>query len=145
MDPELKAYLDKGFSSINQLLDTKLGGINQRLDTELGGINQRLDTELGGINQRLDTELGAINQRLDTELGAINQRLDRLESDIRGAYILIEDGNGRVRLVAEGVTNVSEQVRRLDEKVSKDLDEVRTFNRLSYLDLDARVRRLEAV
>ncbi len=56
----------------------------------------------------------------------------------------IEDIRGQVRLVAEGVTGVNEQLSQHREEVSQRFDEMEALHRRSYEDLDSRVHRLEA-
>ena len=54
-----------------------------------------------------------------------------------------EDLQDQVRLVAEGVTSCNEQLKQQREDLTRRIDAVESFNRLSYQDLDVRVRRLE--
>ena len=123
MAEDLLPYLERQFSAINQQFAT----VNHQFAT----VNQRLDS----IDQRLES----VDQRLDS----VDQRLEAVETNVRGAYVLIEDLQDQVRLVAEGVTSCNEQLKQQREDVTRRIDAVESFNRLSYQDLDSRVRRLE--
>lgn len=72
------------------------------------------------------------------------ERRCKVETDVGGAYVLIEDLQSKIQIVAEGVSNCNERLERHDDKVSRDLAEIKSFNRTSYEALDVRVRRLEA-
>jgi predicted nucleic acid-binding Zn-ribbon protein len=88
----------------------------------------------------LEQRFSSIDRRFDQ----VDQRFETLETEVRRAYVAIEDLRGQVRLVADGVTNVSEQLSQHREEVSQRFDEVESFNRRSYEDLDSRVRKLKA-
>ena len=63
---------------------------------------------------------------------------------MRGLYIVVENLRGAIQLLAEGVTSVTQQLKKQGEELSRRLDTIESFTRLCYQDLDARVRRLEA-
>ncbi len=117
MDQDLIDYLERRFSSIDQRFD-------------------QVDQRFAQMDQRFDL----VDQRFDQA----DQRFEKLETDVRRAYVAIEDLRGQVRLVADGVTNVNEQLSQHREEVSRRFDEVESFNRRSYEDLDSRVRKLKA-
>lgn len=123
MDQELKAFLEERFASI----DERFASMDQRFE-EL-----REDTTRQIQEFREETA-----QRFDQ----VDHRLEKVDTDVRRSYVLIEGLHGTVQLVAEGVTNVSEQLQRYREEVSQEFEEVKSLNRLSYQDLDDRVRRL---
>ncbi len=102
-----------------------------------------LDQQFQQARQETDRQFQQARQETAEQFAKVDQRLDGLQSEVRGAYVLIENLEGTVRLVAEGVANVAEQLERHDEKVSRELEEIRVFNRLSYADLNTRVRKLE--
>lgn len=122
MDQELLEYL-QAFSAENAKRFDELG---QRVD-ELG---QRVN----GTNQEV--------RSLREETA---QRFDKLESDVQGVHVIVESLEGKIQLVAEGVTTVTHQLQRQGDELSLRLDTVESFNRLLYKDLDSRVKRLEAL
>lgn len=95
----------------------------------------------------LDQRFGAIDQRFD----AMERRQDatdaRLEDTRHHLGVLIENLDGKIQLVAEGVINVDQKIDRVRDELKAELhseiDGVKTLIRLSYRDLDSRVRRLE--
>ena len=127
MDSELLAYLDQRFDAVDQRFDA----VDRRLD----GIDRRLDA----VDQRFDT----MDQRFDT----VEQRQDatdrRLEDSRRHLGILIENLDGKIQIVAEGVINVDRKIDRVQAELKGEIAEVKTFLQVSYAGLDRRVRRLE--
>jgi uncharacterized protein YoxC len=114
MDPDLLAYLNQQFSSIEERF------------LETGKQIQSLREEFQDF-------------RKETV-----QRFERVDDDVRGVHIVLEDLQGTVRLVAEGVTGVREELKQNTEELSRKIDETASFNRKSYEDLNVRVRTLEA-
>ena len=80
--------------------------------------------------------------RVDQRFDRVDQRLEALETDVRGAYVAIEDLRDDVRLVAEGVVNVTEQISQKHAEVSQRISDLESLLRQSYQDLDTRVRKL---
>jgi hypothetical protein len=64
--------------------------------------------------------------------------VDRIETEVREAHVLIEDLPGQISLVAEGIDNLRGQMERNDKELARKIDEVKTFTRQAYKDLDAR-------
>jgi len=132
MDPELVGYLDERFA----YLDQRFEAIDQRFDA----VDRRFDA--------IDQCFNAVDRRFD----AIERRQDatdeRLEDTRRHLGILIENLDGKIQLVAEGVINVDQKIDRVRDELKAELhseiDGVKTLIRLSSRDLDSRVRRLEA-
>ena len=119
MDPELIAYFDQHFSSLNQRFD--------RVDQRLDGVDQRFD----GVDQRLD---------------GMAQRLDRVETEVRHAHVLIEDLKDKVQIVAEAVGGIREQLKAHEvevstrfDKVEKRLTTIEAYAHTSYDDLNSRL------
>lgn len=103
-----------------------------------------MDPELVGY---LDQRFGAIDQRFD----AMERRQDatnaRLEDTRRHLGVLIENLDGKIQLVAEGVINLDQKIDRVRDELKIELKteigEVKALLRVSYSDLDHRGRRLE--
>jgi archaellum component FlaC len=129
MDQELKAYLDQKFQESAQ---------------QTQQLREEMTQQVGQLREEMTQQTGQLREETGQQFRVMNQRLETIETDVRGAYVAIEGLHGQIRLVAEGVSNVVEQLEHLDEKVSRELAEIKIFNRLSYQDLDVRVRKLEA-
>lgn len=170
MDPELKEYLDQGFGKIDQrfdkvdhrfeMVDLHVKSIDERvgrIQDHTSGLEQRLsllDRRFSTLDQRvssmelryssLDQRVGEVGHQVQ-KLGAdVDQRLDKLETEVRGAYVLIEDVRKEVRVVAEGVLGVSQQLKEQRAEFSEKLGDVESLTRRSYEDLDSRVRGLKS-
>ena len=64
--------------------------------------------------------------------------------ETRQHFDVVAEGLKReVQLVAEGVTNVGHKVDRVDSEMHREFDDVRAMVRLSYTELDRRLRTLE--
>ena len=81
---------------------------------------------------------------MDQRFDRVDHRLDGAEAEIRGAWVVLEDLRGQIKLVAEGVTNNNERLERHSEEVSRRFDDLESLVHRSYDDLDERVSRLEA-
>lgn len=125
MDEDLKLYFDQQFSSMREHLEATM-------DRRFGVMEQRFDGKIEQLRQEM-------NQRFDVVEADVRQvqgDLKEVRSDVRQAYVLIENIHGQVRLVADGVANCNEQLQRHREEVSERLADQE--------ELDLRVRRLES-
>ena len=96
--------------------------------------------------ERVDQRFEKVDQqfeKVDQRFEKVDQRFDRAEDDVHGVHIVLEDLQGTVRLVAEGVTSVREELGQKTEELSRKIDETASFNRAAYEALEIRVRTLE--
>ena len=142
MDLELVGYLDERFA----YLDRRFGAIDQRFEA-VGRRFDAIDRQFNAVDQRfeaVDRRFDAVDQRFD----AMERRQDstdaRLEGTRRHLGVLIENLDGKIQLVAEGVINVDQKIDRVRVELKGEIAEVKDLLRGSYSDLDRRVRRLEA-
>jgi chromosome segregation ATPase len=157
MDQDLLNYLDQRFSSIDQRFQ-ETGQQIQALREENARQFERIDQRLETVDQRLETvdqRLEAVDQRLETvdqRLERVDQRFETVETEIRRAYVAIEGLQSEVRLVAaDGIVNVTEQLNRHRDEVSRKFGEIESLNRRVFNELrssrddhEVRIRRLEA-
>ena len=127
MDPELVGYLDERFD----YLDQRFEAVDRRFDA----IDQRFEA----VDRRFD----AVDQRFDTMERRQDTTDARLEDTRRHLGVLIENLDGKIQLVAEGVINVDQKIDRVRVELTGEIAEVKHLLRGSYSDLDRRVRRLE--
>ncbi len=113
MDAELVGYLDERFAVVDQRFAT---------------IDRRFDA----VDQRFE----AMGRRQDTTDA-------RLEDTRRHLGILIENLDTKIQMVSEGVINVDRKIDRVREELKTEIGEVKSLLRVSYTNLDRRVRRLE--
>ncbi len=124
MDPELLEYLE-AFRAENTRRFDELG-------QQIAGTNQ-------GV-RLLRSQLDGTNQEVRSLREETTHRLDKLETEVRSVYIEVENLQGVVQLVAEGVTTVTHQLTRQGEEISERFNTVESFNRLLYKDLNSRMR-----
>jgi chromosome segregation ATPase len=103
MDEELRAYLDQRFSSIDQQFSS--------IDQGFSSIDQRFDETRREI-QALREETTHRFDRVDGRLGRVESEIETLKTQVRGAYILTENVQHKIEVVAEGVAGVSERLDR---------------------------------
>ncbi|MBI2553477.1 MAG: hypothetical protein HYV92_03435 [Candidatus Rokubacteria bacterium] len=121
MDAELVAYLDERFA----YLDRRFGVIDQRFEA----VDRRFDA--------MDRRFDAMERRQDATDA-------RLQDTRRHLGVLIENLDGKIQLVAEGVIAVDQKIDRVHAELKAEIGEVKTLLTFSYTDLDRRVRGMEA-
>jgi len=80
---------------------------------------------------------------LDARFRETSEQVGRVEVEIRHTRIEVEGLRGDLRLLAEGLLGIDEKLDAFRGDVTQRIDEVRTFVKISYSDLDRRVRPLE--
>ncbi|HKV09870.1 MAG TPA: hypothetical protein VJ725_17145 [Thermoanaerobaculia bacterium] len=93
----------------------------------------------------------SLSQRMDQGFAAVDQRFDKLETEVRHAHVIIEGLRDEVKMVAEGVDSVREELQahkaevnaRFD-KVDKRLLAIEANARNSYEDLNSRIPKRQS-
>ena len=123
---------------IKRHFDVVAEGFRQNLSDGLNELRTELRTEIGDFRTGLRAEIREGLQDVRTELRAEIQDVKR-HSDV-----IAESLRGEIRLVAEGVAGLDEkftrEFRNVREEVREQIGEVKTLLRLSYQDLDRRIR-----
>jgi len=74
----------------------------------------------------------------------LRQLVEQLATETRRHFDVVADGLRKdVQLVAEGVSSLNDQVVRLRGDITGEFSEVKSMIRLSYTELDRRLRTLE--
>lgn len=76
--------------------------------------------------------------------GSVGSRFEQMEETIHQMGVKVEGLRDEIRQVADGVAGNNERLDAFREEVARKFDETGALIRLSYDDLDHRVRRLEA-
>src|SRR5436305_1690101 len=149
MDQDLLKYLDQRFSAIDQRfnevnrrfdkIDERFEGVDQRF-SEVDQRFQETGQQIQVVREGTAQQIQALREENAGNFREVDQRFDRLETEVRGAWISIEDLRGQVKLVAEGVSNNSERLDRHAEEVSRRFDDLESLLRL-YINQPARSRR----
>ena len=98
-----------------------------------------LDTRFRETNQ----QIAGLREEFAGFREETSQRLERVETEVREAHIKIEDLQGQVRLLAEGVMSSEEKLQAFRAEVKQDFDDTRSLMRSSYAQVDRRVHSLE--
>lgn len=120
MDQELIAYLDTRFRETNQ----QIAGLRE----EFAGFREE-------TSQRLE--------RVETRLEGVETRLEKVATEVGYAHVKIEDLQGQVRLLAEGVMSSEEKLQAFRAEVKQDFEDTRSLMRSAYAQVDRRVHSLE--
>lgn len=104
------------------------------MDSETADAFERLSHDVREGLQQLRTELRAEIGEFRTELRAEIQDVKR-HSDV-----IAESLRSEIRLVAEGVVGLDEKFTPEFRNVREEIGEVKTLLRLSYADLDRRIK-----
>lgn len=116
MDDDLKTYLDRNFQQFGQHI-------------------QQLREETA---QQFRDARAATDRQFREMRQEMGERMDRIEAEARQTGVLVEGLHDQIRFVAEGIDNLRGQMERNDKELSRRIDEVMTFTRQAYRDLDAR-------
>ena len=121
LDQELIAYLDRRFTETREQLNSFQSAVEGRFV----GVEQRLDEHDREFAQaRLDRK--SLREELVRRIGVVEEQLRE-----------------EVQIVAEGVGTMDEKLDRFREETTHEFGETRAMIRLSYNELDRRLRSLE--
>ena len=100
-----------------------------------------LEQQFATIDQRFTR----VESEFRSELRGVRQDVaEKFEETKRHVGVVVEGLRGEIRQVAEGVANVDEKLERFRQDVDERFAEVKTLVKVSYGELDHRVRALEA-
>ena len=112
------------------------------LERRFGDLSNQIAESRHENQQRfgqIDDRFGQIDARLDR----IDARVEQVETEVRHAHVQIESLRGDIRLVAEGVLGVSDRLESHRLETAREFEETRALLRLSYAQIEQRVKRLE--
>jgi hypothetical protein len=104
---------------------------------------EHLDRHFSLVSGRLSTMDGRFSV-IDQRLCTMEHRFQQQLSALRERFETFERLHGEVGFVVEVVNNLSEQLVKLGDEISQRLDRIESYNRYHYIDLDLRIRKLEA-
>ena len=113
MDQELIAYLDARFRETNQ--------------------------QIAGLRG----EFASFREETAQRFEGVEARLEKIANEVGYAHVKIEDLQGQVRLLAEGVMSSEEKLQTFRTEIKQEFDDTRSLMRSSYAQVDRRVHSLE--
>jgi septal ring factor EnvC (AmiA/AmiB activator) len=105
-------------------------------ERDLGALIENGLKDLAG---RIDESRMEARQRFEQVEGEIRQ----VKDEIHQTQIHLEDVHDDIKLLAEGIANVDEKLERHVGETAQQFDDVRALVRISYVQLEQRVARLE--
>lgn len=138
MDPELASFLTERFDEINRRFDDVYGRfdvIDQRFDA--------VDRRFEAVDRRFD----AVDRRFDTmdrRFDATDRKIDeKFEEAKRESGVVAEGLREEIRAVADGHLVLDRRLQEHCKQSDAAHGEIISLVKLSYRDLDRRVKRLE--
>lgn len=97
--------------------------------------NEELLAAINGRFDRLDQRFAQI----DTRFGQIDESIRQTRSDMR---VLHEEQIKSIGIVVDGLNNANDRLARFQNELARELDEMKSFNRVAYQHLDRRINQL---
>ena len=96
------------------------------------------------LDRRFDETNRSFTEVLDQRIRGVHVQMEAMDSkideQIRGVRVLIESMDSKIDLVGEGVANNAQAVRALRSDMERQFDEVKAVNRISYMEIERRLR-----
>jgi uncharacterized protein YoxC len=112
--------------------------MDQELLTYLKEQFHEIQQQIGGLS-------GETRERFEKVEARIESLREESQEGIRHTHVLLEDVQGNVRLVAEGVASVDERMGRLESDLNRKLEELWNLVVVPVRGFGERVTRLEEV
>jgi chromosome segregation ATPase len=149
MDTELIAYLDHRFAEVDNRfneVDKRFDEVDRRFD-EVDRRFSKVDDRFNEVDRRFSEVDTRFNQ-VDTRFNQVDTRFNEVEGGFREAldqrirevHVLIEGLDSKFDTVAEGVLANTEAIGALRSDMERQFDEVKAVNRISYVEIDRRLR-----
>jgi predicted nucleic acid-binding Zn-ribbon protein len=107
-------------------------------------LDQRFRETVETLRMHTGEMVETLRAHTDERFRETSQQIQELRDEVRYTQVRVEDLQGQIRLVAEGVAGVGERLESFRTDVRQEFDEVRGLIQQSYSDLDRRVQVLEA-
>lgn len=125
MDQELRAYLEGQFRELRTEMNQRFGEVEGSLRSEM---NQRFE----------QTEGSFASFRAE-----MNQRFEQVHEDNRHTHVVLEGLRHELHLVAEANFVALEKTDRIRAEILAKMDEVSSYNVLTYQGMDRKVANLD--
>ncbi len=112
------------------------------LDSRFGAIAEQLDGRFAQIDGRFAQIDGRFAQ-IDDRFERMDGRLENVETGLRYANVQIENLRDVTRKIAESVILVDEKLERFRLDTAREFEEMRSFNRLSYRQIEEQSNSFE--
>lgn len=112
------------------------------LDSRFQALTNQLDTRFAQIDLRFE-QIDARFEQIDARFAQMEGRLENVETGLRHANVQIESLRDETRKVAESVILVDEKLERFRRDTAHEFEEVKSFNRLSYRQIEEQFKSFE--
>jgi chromosome segregation ATPase len=123
--PTLTYTLEEILSRLDQKIEKQFAEVNQKMDRQFTEVNQKMDRQFAEVNQKMDRQFAEVNQKMDRQFAEVNQKFTEVNKKL-------ETIDGRLNKLEIGQTELSGEIKTLEEKVSgidKRLDNQEFINR----------------
>jgi chromosome segregation ATPase len=130
--PTLTYTLEEILSRLDQKIEKQFAEVNQKMDRQFTEVNQKMDRQFTEVNQKMDRQFAEVNQKfteVNQKFTEVNQKMDRQFTEVNKK---LETIDGRLNKLEIGQTELSGEIKTLEEKVSgidKRLDNQEFINR----------------
>src|SRR5436309_1035796 len=107
------------------------------------GMDQELIAYLDERFRETNQQIAGLREEFVGFREEASQGLERVEIEVREAHVKIEDLQGQVRLLAEGVMSSEEKLQAFRTEIKQEFDDTRSLMRSAYAQVDRRVHSLE--
>jgi hypothetical protein len=116
--PTLTYTLEEILSRLDQKIEKQFAEVNQKMDRQFTEVNQKMDRQFAEVNQKMERQFAEVNQKMERQFAEVNKKLETID--------------GRLNKLEIGQTELSGEIKTLEEKVSgidKRLDNQEFINR----------------
>jgi septal ring factor EnvC (AmiA/AmiB activator) len=111
--------------TLTYTLEEILSRLDQKIEKQFAEVNQKMDRQFTEVNQKMDRQFAEVNQKMDRQFAEVNQKFTEVNKKL-------ETIDGRLNKLEIGQTELSGEIKTLEEKVSgidKRLDNQEFINR----------------
>ena len=102
------------------------------LEEILSRLDQKIEKQFAEVNQKMDRQFAEVNQKMDRQFAEVNQKFAEVNQKFTEVNRKLETIDGRLNKLEIGQTELSGEIKTLEEKVSgidKRLDNQEFINR----------------
>ena len=132
----------KQFESLDKKIDAVAGSLDQKIDAVAESLDKKIDAVAGSLDKKIDAVAGSLDQKIEAVAGSLGGKIDETHRHID---VVAERLEGKIQFLGESVADVKAKlVLKADrDEMQHGFAETQAMIKLSYSDLDRRIRSLE--
>jgi chromosome segregation ATPase len=135
----LEERTSQQFAALEERMDTRFhetaqqfAALEERMDTrfretaqQFAALEERTSQQFAALEERTSQQITSLREELAGQRAENNRRFEQLEEAVRHTQVTVEHLDGKIRLVAEGVSNVNEKLDTVKTELKDEIGEVR--------------------